>query len=122
LPVPAGQCPSIESWRKPRLTEDGKILPYKGTRDPPKPITNLGRNRAGQTITDGENNVRFDKDGFAEFDTKFETILDDIHIGTGRSEQHMRAANRKLFDTIKSAPGLAKELGLSRTTIPSSNS
>ncbi|AKJ02782.1 putative lipoprotein [Archangium gephyra] len=109
--------PTIESWRKPRFTEDGKILPYKGTRDPPKPITNLGRNRAGQTITDGKNNVRFDKDGFAEFDTKFETILDDIHIGSGRSEQHMRAANRRLFDAIKSEPGLAKELGLSKTSI-----
>ncbi|WPB73393.1 HNH endonuclease [Archangium violaceum] len=42
---------------------------------------------------------------------------DDIHIGSGRSEQHMRAANRRLFDAIKSEPGLAKELGLSRTNI-----
>ncbi|HZH18526.1 MAG TPA: HNH endonuclease [Archangium sp.] len=109
--------PSIESWRKPRFTEDGKILPYKGTRNPPTPITNLGRNRAGQTITDGKNNVRFDKDGFAEFDAKFETILDDLHIGSGRSEQHMRAANKRLFDAIKSEPGLAQELGLSRTAI-----
>jgi hypothetical protein len=111
------RLPTIESWRKPRFTEDGKIHPYKGTRNPPKPITNLGRNRAGQTITDGQNKVRFDKDGFAEFDTKFETLLDDIHIGSGRSEQHMRAANRRLFDAIKSEPGLARELGLSRTTI-----
>jgi len=84
--------PSIESWRKPRFT-------------------------AGQTITYGKNNVRFDKDGFAEFDAKFETILDDLHIGSGRSEQHMRAANKRLFDAIKSEPGLAQELGLSRTAI-----
>ena len=50
---------------------------------PPNPIPNLGRNRAGQTITNGENTIRFDQDGFPEFDSKFETILDDIHIGSG---------------------------------------
>ncbi|HYO52610.1 HNH endonuclease [Archangium sp.] len=107
----------IASWRKPRFTEDGKILPYKSTRNPSNPITNLGRNRAGQTITDGRNTIRFDKDGFAEFETKFETILDDIHIGSGRPELHMKAANRRLFDALRSDPGLAKGLGLSRTNI-----
>lgn len=92
--------PSIESWRKPRFTEDGKILPYKGTRNPPTPITNLGRNRAGQTVTNGKTTVRFDKDGFPEFDTKFEMLLDDIHIGSKRPELHFKAANRALNDAF----------------------
>ncbi|QRK09376.1 HNH endonuclease [Archangium violaceum] len=102
----------IEPWRKPRFTEDGKILPHPGTRTPPNPIPNLGRNRAGQTVTNGENTLRFDKNGFPEFETKFETILDDAHIGSGRPELHIRAANRRLFDSLKSDPGLTKELGL----------
>ncbi|WP_430384400.1 SitA5 family polymorphic toxin [Archangium violaceum] len=107
----------IESWRKPTLTEDGKILPYKGTRSPPKPIQNLGRNRAGQTVTNGENTIHFDKDGFPRFETKFETILDDSHIGSGNRFAHYRAANQKLFQTIEQEPALARELGLTREMI-----
>ncbi len=111
------QLKDIESWRKPRFTEDGKILPYKGTRNPPTPITNLGRNRAGQTFSDGENTVRFDKNGFPEFDTKFETILDDIHIGSGQPRMHFRAANKRLFDAMKSDPVLSKALKLSEADV-----
>lgn len=111
------RLPSIESWRKPRFTEDGKILPHPGTRNPPTPITNLGRNRAGQTITDGKHSIRFDKDGFPEFNSKFETILDDIHIGSGKSSAHRRAANTNLYQAIQRAPRLAKELGLSQSDV-----
>ncbi|HYO57495.1 HNH endonuclease [Archangium sp.] len=110
-------APSIESWRKPRFTEDGKILPYKGTRNPPNPIPNLGRNRAGQTVSNGKINIKFDKDGFPEFDTKFETILDDIHIGSGDRFSHYKAANQQLFRAIKEEPHLARELGLSPQSI-----
>jgi hypothetical protein len=108
---------SIESWRKPTLTEDGKILPYKGTRNPSNPIQNLGRNRAGQTVTDGENTVRFDENGFPGFETKFETILDDIHIGSGQPQMHFKAANKNLFNAIKSEPGLARTLKLSEADV-----
>ncbi|MFE8599919.1 HNH endonuclease [Archangium violaceum] len=111
------RLPSIESWRKPRFTEDGKILPYPGTRNPPKPITNLGRNRAGQTVTNGKTTVRFDKDGFAEFDTKFETLLDNTHIGSKRPDLHFKAANRALYDAIQKDPALAKALGFGPTDI-----
>ncbi|HYO52776.1 HNH endonuclease [Archangium sp.] len=107
----------IESWRKPKFTEDGKILPYQGTRNPPTPITNLGRNRAGQTFSDGENTVRFDKTGFPEFETNFETILDDIHIGSGQPRMHFKAANKRLFDAMKSDPGLLKALKLSEADV-----
>jgi hypothetical protein len=103
--------PSIESWRKPRFTEDGKILPYQGTRNPPTPITNLGRNRAGQTVSNGKSTVRFDRDGFPEFNTKFETLLDDIHIGSKRPDLHFKAANRELYNAIQKDPALAKALG-----------
>ncbi|REG23325.1 colicin-lik bacteriocin with DNase/tRNase domain [Archangium gephyra] len=109
--------PTIESWRKPRFTEDGKILPYQGTRNPPTPITNLGRNRAGQSITDGKHTIRFDKDGFPEFHSRFETILDDVHIGSGKSSAHQRAANTNMYRAIERAPNLAKELGLSQSDV-----
>ena len=111
------RLPTIESWRKPRFTEDGKILPYPGTRNPPTPITNLGRNRAGQTVTNGKSTLRFDKDGFAEFNTKFETLLDNVHIGSGQRFSHYKAANQKLSQAIKKSPGMAKELGLSADAI-----
>ena len=35
----------VEEWRKPKLTEDGRVLPYKGTRNPSEPIAVLGCNR-----------------------------------------------------------------------------
>ena len=111
--------PVIESWRKPRFTEDGKILPYKGTRNPPTPITNLGRNRAGQAITDGQRTIRFDENGFPAFKTKFETLLDAIHIGSRSRPGHYRAANQKLLQAIEAEPALARELGLSRSSIES---
>ncbi|HEX5754335.1 MAG TPA: HNH endonuclease [Archangium sp.] len=108
---------SVESWRKPRFTEDGRIVPYKGSRSPPEPITNLGRNRAGQSVTDGQRTIRFDENGFPEFKTKFETLLDDIHIGSRSRPGHYRAANQKLLQAIEEDPSLARELGLSRSSI-----
>jgi hypothetical protein len=104
---------SIESWRKPRLTEDGWILPFKNTRKPADPIPNLGKNRAGQTITRGKTTIRFDKDGFPEFEPRFETLIDDIHIGTGKPHAHFKAANKALARALEKDPDLAKLLGLS---------
>jgi hypothetical protein len=111
------RLPYIEEWRKPKLTEDGKILPYKGTRNPPNPIANLGRNRAGQTVSQGQTTVRFDKEGFPEFDAKFEMLLDDLHIGSKRPELHFKAANRELYNAIKKEPSLAVELGFDATDV-----
>ncbi|MDY7226935.1 HNH endonuclease [Hyalangium rubrum] len=115
---------SIESWRKPRLTEEGQILPFKRTREPPTLIPNLGRNRAGQTMTDGRNTLRFDKDGFPEFEPKFETLIDDVHIGTGKPQAHFRAANERLSQAIQQDSGLAKQLGFTGAeagTLPTLN-
>ncbi|WPB74770.1 HNH endonuclease [Archangium violaceum] len=108
---------SVESWRKPQFTEDGRIVPYKGSRSPPEPITNLGRNRAGQSVTDGQRTIRFDENGFPAFKTKFETLLDAIHIGSRSRPGHYRAANQKLLQAIEADPALARELGLSRSSI-----
>jgi len=122
-PTPSDPAPgkhriqNIESWRKPRFTEDGKIIPYGDTRTPPNPITNLGRNRAGKTITDGERTIHFDRDGFPEFETKFETLLDKSHIGSVARLAHYRAANRKLHQAIKEDPELARTLKLSPKSI-----
>lgn len=103
----------VEEWRKPRLTSDGRVLPYKGTREPPQPIAILGRNRAGKTVTNGKDTVRFDKHGFAEFETKFETLIDDVHIGSGRHDLHFRAANQRLHHALQADTNLASALGIS---------
>jgi hypothetical protein len=124
-PAPARALPAprkhrldmVEEWRKPRLTADGKALPYEGTRTPPEPITILGRNRAGTVISDGGNTIRFDENGFAEFDTLFETLLDNSHIGSARPAQHFRAANQRLHEAIRADPDLAREIGLSSEEI-----
>ncbi|QRO02557.1 HNH endonuclease [Archangium violaceum] len=108
---------SIEPWRKPQLTSDGRIIPYKNTRNPPEPIVNLGRNRAGQRISDGKTSIGFDKDGFPEFDTSFETLLDDVHIGSRDRLAHYKAANQKLFQSIREDPSLGRTLGLSPEAI-----
>ena len=83
----------------------------------PEPITNLGRNRAGQAITDGQRTIHFDENGFPAFKTKFETLLDAIHIGSRSRPGHYRAANQKLLQAIEADPALARELGLSRSSI-----
>jgi hypothetical protein len=107
----------IEPWRKPRLTEDGRIVPFKDTRQPADPIPNLGKNRAGHTVSDGEAAVRFDKSGFPEFATRFETLLENIHIGSGDRSAHIRAANRNLHQAISRDPTLSQVLGLSRADV-----
>jgi hypothetical protein len=107
----------IEPWRKPQLTSDGRIIPYKNTRSPPEPIVNLGRNRAGQTVSDGKITIRIDTDGFPEFDTSFETLLDDVHIGSRDRLAHYKAANQKLFQSIREDPSLGRALGLSPEAI-----
>ncbi len=104
---------TVESWRKPRLTEDGRILPFENTRQPADPIPNLGKKRAGQTITRGKTAIRFDKNGFPEFEPKFETLIDNAHIGTGKPQAHFKAANKKLFSALEKDPELARLLGLS---------
>jgi hypothetical protein len=104
---------SVDSWRKPSLTEDGRILPFKNTRKPAAPIPNLGKNRAGQTITRGKTTIRFDRNGFPEFEPKFETLIDNGHIGTGKPQAHFKAANQKLSSAIEKDPELARLLGLS---------
>jgi hypothetical protein len=67
---------------------------------------------AGIIVTDGEYTIRFDKDGFPEFRTKFETLLDKSHIGSGERLAHYKATNRKLHQAIKEDPELARALKL----------
>jgi hypothetical protein len=119
-PIPSSPAPvskyrltSIESWRKPRFTEDGRIHPYKDSQNPWRLIENKGRDRAGKSITDGRSTIQFDKDGFPEFNPKFETLLDEVHIGSGNPKAHLRASNENLFRAIEKDPSLARELGLS---------
>jgi hypothetical protein len=108
---------SIESWRKPQVTEDGRIKPYKDTQKPWRLLENKGKDRAGKTITDDQSTIRFDKNGFPEFNTRFETILEDVHIGSGNPRAHRMACNEKLFRSIQRDPSLAKDLGLSAEAV-----
>jgi hypothetical protein len=103
---------SIEPWRKPRLTDDKRILPYGQTRQPASPIPNLGLNRAGKSISDGRHTISFDENGFPRFNARFEMLLGKEHLGTGNRQSHIKAANESLAKTIKKDPVLAKELGL----------
>ena len=107
----------VEAWRKPKLLKDGRIIPYLETRKPPQPIPNLGRNRANQVITHGKNTVRFDSDGFPEFETQFEVLLDNNHLGTGNRIAHFKAANQALLEAIQKDPSLARTLGLTPETV-----
>jgi hypothetical protein len=107
----------VEAWRKPKLLKDGRIIAYPETRKPSLPVPNLGRNRAGQVITNGKHAVRFDGDGFPEFETQFEILLDNSHIGTGDRVAHFKAANQALFEAIQKDPSLARILGLPPETI-----
>lgn len=107
----------IEAWRKPMLTPDKRIHPYRKTRNSASPIPNLGLNRAGKTISDGKHTISFDSNGFPRFNTKFETLLDDTHIGTGNRQAHIKAANTSLSKTIQKDAGLAKDLGLNADDI-----
>jgi hypothetical protein len=116
-PSSAGRLVQVEAWRKPKLLEDGRISPYQGTRKPPLPIPNLGRNRAGQVVTQGKHTVRFDSDGFPEFKTHFEILLDGSHIGTGNRVAHFKAANQALLEAIQKDPNLARVLELPPETI-----
>lgn len=93
------------------------ILPFQGTRQSAEPIPNLGKNRAGQTVSDGKTSLRFDKDGFPEFDTKFEILLENIHIGSGDRAAHIKAANHNLYQAISRNPTLSQTLGLSRADV-----
>lgn len=61
--------------------------------------------------------MRFDKNGFAEFDTEFEMILESVHIGSARPDLHFKAANKRLYEAIEAEPDLARRLGLSREEI-----
>ncbi|MFY0524448.1 HNH endonuclease [Archangium gephyra] len=68
-------------------------------------------------LTTASNTVRFGKNGFAEFDSLFETLLDNSHIGSARPAQHFRAANQRLYEAIRGDPALAREIGLSSEEI-----
>ncbi|MDC0712985.1 HNH endonuclease [Stigmatella sp. ncwal1] len=92
-------------------------LPFKGTREPANLIPNLGQNRAGQSITDGKTIICFDKNGFPEFESKFETLLEGSNIGSGRPDLHFREANQRLFDAIQADPALAQALRLSQEQV-----
>ncbi len=104
---------TVEAWRKPTLAPDKRIYPYRKSRGSTSPIPNLGLNRAGKTISDGKHTIRFDSNGFPRFNTKFEMLLDGVHVGTGNRQAHIRAANEGLSKAIRKDPGLARELGLS---------
>ncbi|HYO52633.1 HNH endonuclease [Archangium sp.] len=104
----------------PQLLEGGrKILPFEQTRQPASPIPNKGWDRAGKTIKspDGKTTVRFDKNGFPEFDSLFDARLDDRHIGSGNPKAHFRSANESLYRSIQQNPHMADKLGLSKEDV-----
>ena len=98
--------------RKPKLTNDGKVIPFGG--QPSDAITirnkkNLDEN--GYLHRKGKK-LKYDSDGFPIFDSKFDTHIDDIHVNSGKPLDHFRQANQNLAKQLKNNPNLAKKLGL----------
>jgi hypothetical protein len=63
------------------------------------------------TLADGTR-VEFDGDGFPVLDSRYDTIIDDKHLGTANEAQHFAAANENLYNAILRDPSLVETMGL----------
>lgn len=119
---PATANKAGESWRRPNV-QGTKVIPYAGTKTPPKPSTINNAKYKGETITKCDDDgaamvVARDANGFPEF-TTFDTYIDDEHIGSGKSAEHFKAANENLIAAMEREPGLQNKLGLSDNQVTS---
>jgi hypothetical protein len=105
----AGGSKPVNLSRTPKMTDDGNVIPYKGTED--DAIRVMNKKLANQTVTKDGYTIRYDKNGFPEFTSKFDTqIPDDDLINT--REKHFEIANKALGDQLRADPDLAQKMGL----------
>ena len=99
--------------RKPVLTSDGtKVIPLGKTQADAITIRNKRNLDADGYLTKGDKKLKYDEDGFPVFNSKFDTVIDDSHLGSGKDKIHFKAANENLAKELKKNPELAKDLGL----------
>jgi RHS repeat-associated protein len=71
-------------------------------------ITVINGHHAGTTL----NGVPRDANGFPEFNSRYDTVLGDEHLGTGDHDGHIRESNRRLGSELREDPSLQDRLGL----------
>ncbi|MCB9661887.1 MAG: HNH endonuclease [Sandaracinaceae bacterium] len=75
--------------------------------------TTVIRGHDAGTTRDG---VTRDDNGFVVLNSRFDTVLDDSHLGSGNAQNrggHFEAANQNLANALRADPGLADRIGLS---------
>jgi hypothetical protein len=79
--------------------------------------TTIIRGHDAGTTRDG---VTRDSNGFVVLNSRFDTVLDDSHLGSGNSHNrggHFEAANQNLATAIRNDPGLADRMGLTQAQV-----
>lgn len=99
--------------RKPKITSTGKAIPYGGTDNDAITIRNKKNVNSDGYLVKGNKQLKYDEDGFPVFNSKYDTVLDDSHLGTQNEYAHFQAANESLARQINENPGLSGEMGLS---------
>jgi len=98
---------------KPTLTSDGKkVIPIGKTESEAITIRNKRNLDANGYLHKDGKSLKYDANGFPEFNSKFDTVIGDEHIGSGKDKLHFEAANKNLAKQLKDNPNLAKEIGL----------
>ncbi len=99
--------------RKPTFTDDGKVIPEGGTEADAITVRNKKNlDKDGYLHRKGKK-LKYDENGFPEFDSKFDTHIDDSHIGSGKAGDHFKQANENLAKQLRQNPDLADDLNLS---------
>jgi len=106
-----------QSWRKPKITPDGKVIPYGKTAADAKRIQMPKGAKPGQPFTRNGFSINYDENGFPVFQSRFDTYIDDNLIGNGSDLSHFQSANRNLGKALRENPRLAKEIGLTQKQI-----
>ena len=102
-----------DSTRKPKITKSGKAVPYGGSESDALTIRNKKNVNSDGYLVKGTKKLKYDQDGFPVFNSKYDTVLDDSHLGTQNEYAHFQAANDSLARQLAENPRLADEMGLS---------
>jgi len=99
--------------RKPNLTSDGKkVIPLGKTEADAITIRNKRNLDEDGYLRKGDKKLKYDDDGFPVFNSKFDTVIDDSNLGTGKDKMHFKAANENLAKELRKNPEIAKDLGI----------
>ncbi len=105
--------PEQQAWRKPKITPDGKVIPYGKTVADAKRIQMPKGAVPGESFSKNSYTIQYDEDGFPIFDSLFDTYLDNSLLSNRDPNSHFRAANEALANVLRNNPPLANKMGLS---------